>query len=323
MNNNRASGFTLVELLVVIAIIGILIGLLLPAVQSVREAARRMQCSNNLKQIGLACHNYMTINNGAFPPGHGMRKYGSLEGNQNHGFCAFILPYIEQQSIYDSIDFTYAASAMYSKNPRPQALKTVIQTYICPSYDGEPMCSEEVSYKYGALSTYNGVGGVIRTAADNSGRAEADKYIIPQVTETGYGKLPDNGMFYWMKAIRESSVTDGTSNTLLYGEYVQRDKTGSYSTSTGNVRPWIFGVNEDKGMYSFKVVVYNINKQVDRLADGIPFNHLPMGSDHASGANFARADASVSFLADTTDLKVYKNLATRNGGKGETEREED
>lgn len=323
MNKYKSQGFTLVELLVVIAIIGILIGLLLPAVQAVREAARRMQCANGLKQIGLACHNYMTINKGAFPPGHGMRKYASTEGPNNHGFCTFILPYIEQQSIYDSIDFTYSASVMYTKSPKPMALETVIPTFICPSYVGDSKCTENISYKYGALCTYNGVGGVYRTASENTGRTDDEKYIIVTPVSSQYGQLPDNGMFHWMKAIKESSVTDGTSNTLLYGEYVQRDQTGSYATPAGNVRPWVFGVNEEKGIYSYKVVVYNVNKQVDRMADGIPFNHLPMGSDHASGANFARADASVSFLSDTIDLKVYKNLATRNGGKGETEREED
>ena len=315
---NKKNGFTLVELLVVIAIIGILIGLLLPAVQSAREAARRMKCSNNLKQIALACIAYSTFNMEAFPPGAGMRKYpnGREEGTYNHSFAVFILPYIEQQTLYDTIDFSYSSRDMYYQNPKPAALLTVIPMYYCPSYQREIFCEEKIDYKYGALWTYNGVGGVIRTQEELNSK-QGEPYIVsPEVVVSNkdYGNLPDNGMFGWMKAVKISTVTDGLSNTLLTSEYIQKDSKGAYSTQAGNVRPWVLGTNENRGMYSFKVIKYRINEPYDRIGDNVPFNHLPMGSDHTDGVNASKADGSVAFLNQNLDIHVFKAMGTRNGG---------
>ncbi len=119
--SRKLRGFTLVELLVVIAIIGILIALLLPAVQAAREAARRSQCSNNLKQIGLALHNYHDTMN-VFPP-------GSINGNNELGWTVFILPYIEQSALYDQVNFNQAARG----NIDSTEARTRIETYLCPS----------------------------------------------------------------------------------------------------------------------------------------------------------------------------------------------
>ncbi len=317
---NRKNGFTLVELLVVIAILGILVGLLLPAVQSAREAARRMRCSNNLKQIALACLAYTNFNMEAFPPATGMRKYseGKEEGAFNHCFTVFILPYIEQQTLYDTIDFSYSSKQMYYQNPRPIALTTVIPMYYCPSYQRDIICTEEIYYKYGALWTYNGVGGVIRTSEELAAK-EGEPYIVsPTVSGGTYGELPDNGMFGWMKAVKVSMVPDGLSNTLLVSEYIQKDSKGAYSTQAGNVRPWVLGANENRGMYAFKVIKYKINEKYDRIADEVPFNYLPMGSDHVDGVNSAKADGSVAFLNENMDVAVYKALGTRNGGSPES-----
>ncbi len=317
---NKKNGFTLVELLVVIAIIAVLIGLLLPAVQAAREAGRKSQCANNLKQIALACHSYSASHNGAYPPANGMRKYsgGKEEGAFNHSFAVFILPFIDQQALYDSIDFTISSRDMYYQNPRPAALKTVIPIYYCPSYQREVFCTEEIYYKYGALWTYNGVGGVIYTQ-DEINAKTGDPYIIaPTVSGGTYGDLPDNGMFTWMKAIKESTVTDGLSNTLLVSEYIQKDSKGAYSTQAGNVRPWVLGANENRGMYAFKVIKYRINEHHDRIAENVPFNYLPMGSDHTDGVNSAKADGSVAFLNENMDVHVYKAMGTRNGGSPES-----
>lgn len=317
---NKKNGFTLVELLVVIAIIAILIGLLIPAVQAVRESGRKMQCANNLKQIALACNSYASSNRDAFPPANGMRKYpnGKEEGAFNHSFAVFILPFIEQQVLYDSIDFTISSRDMYYQNPRPAALKTVIPIYYCPSYQREVFCTEEIYYKYGALWTYNGVGGVIRTQEELDAK-KGDPYMVaPTVSGGTYGDLPDNGMFTWMKAIKTSTVTDGLSNTLLVSEYIQKDSKGTYSTQAGNVRPWVLGANENRGMYAFKVIKYKINEHHDRIAESVPFNYLPMGSDHTDGVNSAKADGSVAFLNENMDVHVYKAMGTRNGGQPES-----
>ena len=317
---NKKNGFTLVELLVVIAIIAVLIGLLIPAVQAAREAGRKTQCANNLKQISLACISYSSSHSDAYPPANGMRKYseGKEEGAFNHCFTVFILPYIEQQSLYDTIDFTYSSKQMYYQNPRPVALTTVIPMYYCPSYQREILCTESIYYKYGALWTYNGVGGVIRTQ-DELNNKKGDPYIVaPNDSGGTYGDLPDNGMFGWMKAVKVSMVTDGLSNTLLVSEYIQKDSKGAYSTQAGNVRPWVLGANENRGMYAFKVIKYKINEHYDRIADSVPFNYLPMGSDHSDGVNAAKADGSVAFLNEDMDVHVYKALGTRNGGSPES-----
>ena len=120
-----------------------------------------------------------------------------------------------------------------------------------------------------------------------------------------------------MKAIKVSMVTDGLSNTLLASEYIQKDSKGAYSTMAGNVRPWVLGANENRGMYAFKVIRYEIDAPYDRIGDNVPFNHLPMGSDHVDGVNASKADGSVTFLNKNMDVAVYKAMGTRNGGSPE------
>ena len=133
-SGRRRRGFTLVELLVVIAIIGILIALLLPAVQAAREAARRMQCSNNLKQIGLALHNYHTTNK-AFPPG---AFWVCPEGELWRGSILIrLLPYIEQQPLYDQFDFTVPTDGQTEANTGTLLVANIVPPYVCPSDTNE------------------------------------------------------------------------------------------------------------------------------------------------------------------------------------------
>ncbi len=288
MSCHRVRGFTLVELLVVIAIIGILIALLLPAVQAAREAARRAQCSNNLKQIGLAIHNHMDEHNQYMPTG--------VRAPNRHGMFTYMLPYMEHQNVYDRID--------RDGDPwnSPERF-TRIPEFICPTYPGPSLIEDSpTSYFNGAMTTYQGVGGAIRDGVE----------IEPS---SAYGDMPMNGAFAWRKKRRIDDITDGTSNTLVVGEFVHRDGLGGFSGFPGNVRGWIMSANGTTGCYAFKVAEYPINADLQRSADDIPFNHLPMGSDHPSGAQFLAGDGSVHFLSENTDLEVYQSLCTINGGE--------
>jgi prepilin-type N-terminal cleavage/methylation domain-containing protein/prepilin-type processing-associated H-X9-DG protein len=291
--------FTLVELLGVIAIIGILIALLLPAVQAAREAARRSQCSNNLKQMGLGLHNYATAYKGCFPAG--ARDNGSAGG---HGLFSTLLPYIEQQTVYDQLDLngnTYNSSQRFTEIP----------AYECPSYP-YPFVYRGLSNvnKDGAITTYQGVGGV-------KGWKEHG------TTSATHGAMPHNGIFSFARLQKMSGVTDGLSNTFAIGEFVQIDLvagsgTNSFADPPGNVRAWILGTTTggSRGMYAFKVVSSSpLNAHVDRVADGIPFNYLPFGSHHPGGGNFLFGDGSVHFISETISFNTYKYLATCNGGE--------
>ncbi|MDZ7619409.1 MAG: DUF1559 domain-containing protein [Patescibacteria group bacterium] len=286
-------GFTLVELLVVITIIGILIALLLPAVQSAREAARRMQCSNNLKQMGLALHNYATAHREFFPIGG--------TGSAKHALFTALLPYLEQQALHDSLDLLNTTKTTFQETHR----YTPVPAYTCPTWPHETVYRNmSLGHQNGALSTYQGVAGAYPTVAP--------------YTTAGHGDIPQNGMFLWGVPRRISEVRDGLSNTLAIGEFVQIDvKGGTYATPPGNTRPWILGATEDssKGLYAVKVAVHPLNSRFDRSADKVPFNHLPFGSYHPGGGNFVAADGSVHFLSQSISFDEYRYLTTVAGGE--------
>jgi prepilin-type N-terminal cleavage/methylation domain-containing protein len=294
MHTRRNNAFTLVELLVVIAIIGILVAMLLPAVQSAREAARRMQCSNNLKQMGVALHNYATANKECFPAGS--------PGNAKHGLFTSMLPYLEQQNLYDSLDLKGTTRDTFAEPHR----YTHIPVYFCPSY-AFPTVYRNMSNTHmnGAITTYQGNGGAIRNSTQ------------PTMPDGGNGKFPQNGVFGWQYVRSLQEIRDGTTNTLCMGEFVQRDyKTGEFTQAPGNVRGWIMGATQDsQGIYSAKSVEYPPNTKIDRTSDGVPFNHLPMGSFHAGGLLYLMCDGSVQFISDSITFSVYEDLCTVSGGE--------
>lgn len=295
----RAVGFTLIELLVVITIIGILIGLLLPAVNQVRETARRAECMNNLRNIGLAIENYSTTHDEAIP-------YGVV-ANSRHGLFTTILPYIEQQAIYDDIKEFGINKPTTSMPERIRYHE--IPLYLCPSYPGETAPrGMSLSHQNGAQTHYQGVGGAI-----------IEGVPVVSTPSSGHGSMPHNGMFQWARQIRISSVRDGMSNTLVMGEFVQRDYTGgAYAGLPGNIRAWWRGANDEtslKGCYAFKVFVHPVNSKVERTKDKVPFNHLPFGSFHVGGAMFVMGDKRVVFLTEGTELDILRAMASIDGGE--------
>jgi prepilin-type N-terminal cleavage/methylation domain-containing protein/prepilin-type processing-associated H-X9-DG protein len=271
----KRPAFTLVELLVVIAIIGILVALLLPAVQAAREAARRTQCTNNLKQFGVALHNYHDTYR-TFPSG-----YIRSTGSRGWGWGALTLPFIEQQNVHDALGIGAGAAVPSSPN---NDTKTVISAFICPS---DPSGNLNLDRGGHAKSNYQGVYGSVKPNPDPN---------------TG----PGNGMFFERSNIGFHSITDGSSNTLAVGEIGWDGNTGSNSKLGGGV--WI-GYYDD-GKYGG---VFFIGNSTPNFRINGTEKHA-FNSRHPGGANFLRADASVRFISETINGQTWEDLAQRNDG---------
>ena len=322
-------GFTLIELLVVIAIIAVLIGLLLPAVQKVREAAARASCSNNLKQLALAAHNYHDVNN-RFP---GAAEVG---GPRFTSLFVELLPFIEQAPLYNSWDFTNPSNN-YS-GPTGRAA-TVLAVHVCPStpFDQNPARAGSVSF---GLTMYGGNGG---TKAFPPAQATADGMFHL----TGPGSQPRANQ----TGVNILAVTDGTSGTILFGERVVGDPNlDSYLLAPITPAPdppiqamtgycaWAPppGPNASAGLLSAQAF---INSRFPTYWQPPPVPPPPLpptppppvpwgplsslwwarlgayGSFHPGGVNVAMADGSVRFLRDTTPQTTLWFLSTRSGGE--------
>lgn len=297
----KQKAFTLVELLVVIAIIGILIAMLLPAVQAAREAARRMSCSNNLKQMGVAIHNYASTYSDRLP-------YGNV-ANGRHALFTTLLPYLELNGVYEGCQ----TDGLAFDDPMRYE---VVAAYICPTYAGASVFLAGTSpnnneLQEAALTTYQGVGGTLRSGVD-------------VVVSEGSGNMSLNGIFRWHRQVSLGDVTDGTSNTLMIGEFVHRDwdPIAEFTVYPGCVRGWILGDFSDAiATYTFKVIQHPINLKCARNSTDKKFNHLPMGSEHPGGAQFTLADGSVRFINEDAELEVVQNMATVSGGEVDTKLE--
>jgi len=296
LSKRKSLGFTLVELLVVIAIIAMLVTLLLPAVQSAREAARRTQCINNLKQMGLACHNYASAQSDQLPPGN--------PGNSLQGLFSYMLPYLEEQALFDTLDLEGTAHHNANERVNPPRY-TPIPAYSCTSY-GEVVFRTDglADYQKGAVTTYQAVGGAFT------------EFQEPTITKSQFGELPHNGMFGWGFQRKLKQVEDGLSKSLAIGEFVHRDFIESnFSMPPGNTRSWILGANSTVGSYVSKVVVLPPNIRIDRVADGVPFNHLPFGSAHGNVTNFVMGDGAVRIIVNGVDYSVFQAMATVSGNE--------
>jgi prepilin-type N-terminal cleavage/methylation domain-containing protein/prepilin-type processing-associated H-X9-DG protein len=303
-------GFTLIELLVVIAIIAVLVGLLLPAVQKVREAAARAKCQNNIKQLATAFHNYHSANN-AFPTG------GSPTAGYLIGWAGLAFPYMEEGARAQAID---AAGGLLVVSPwrsgaavgnQPIYIDPV-KTFVCPSTElkasedawPNPHSYGNVPYDQGPLH-YRGVGG----SPDPPGGRLNPGPGGPHRPWT------DTGVIYPESRVRATDVVDGTSNTLMFGETssaIGRNKILSWA----GIQPWTwgyyyYGVNEGWLMLDTKMVKYPIGYTGSFLCNETPFT-----SNHGGrGANVALADGSVRYLPRTTDLTLLQAAATRAGGE--------
>jgi prepilin-type N-terminal cleavage/methylation domain-containing protein len=291
-------GFTLIELLVVIAIIAILIALLLPAVQQARESARRTACRNNLKQLGLALHNYHDVHR-RFPPSstNDVEQGGWIPdplARHIHSWCSFILPQIEQGPLYNTIDFN--VSAMHANN-RPAA-SAVIPVYRCPSYAG-PDFSRDPEYtrffpRY-AIRNYAAMGAsdVGHYYGQNSGLFIPDGTMYP---------LSNNGA---------RDVRDGLSNTVLVVETREERMTVWIDGGVGAMvaRPYDGG---NPPTYAADRISLNFSFYFDY---GDPSSEWGPSSMHEGGAFHLLGDGAVRFISENISDDVYVAIATRAGNE--------
>ncbi|MHC4398081.1 MAG: DUF1559 domain-containing protein [Planctomycetota bacterium] len=313
----QESGFTLVELLVVIAIIGILIALLLPAVQAARESARRSQCLNNLKQIGIAVHEYEDTNK-CFPPGDmwQLPSPPSPPGadRQRGSILLRLLPYIEQGPVYDVIDFRREVDYQFTDPPaNTEFVKELsIATYQCPS---DPSSLEIIGSGRNRrrMSNYKASKGPTQTSNNSNCSCPAfaawrDTYASPGHNNPLWhndsrpaGPFTRVGRTY---VSRHATVVDGLSNTIFFGE----DKRGCSNHSD---RGW-GRTNNGQGM---GVTLYPINLDTcdnsnpDQCRRPCNWNYeFGFRSNHPTGANFLFGDGSIHFLKESIDHWIYQYL---------------
>jgi prepilin-type N-terminal cleavage/methylation domain-containing protein len=321
LQTNRIRGFTLIELLVVIAIIAVLVALILPAVQQAREAARRSQCRNNLKQIGLALHNYHGVQN-ALPLGYGGYPFTN-QGNL-WGWGTMILPQMDQVPLYDALSAspggtngfgvpkTGFQAVMTSPSPPNNLLQTSIPTYRCPSDNGTAI----VTIPAGGLN------GCMPGSTSSFGRSNYAG-VLGATYGNNNGLLNGDGSFYESSLRRFVHYRDGLSNTFLVGERRSPETVGG--KFTGGDAIWAGAADDNFPDWQGFSMHLGACDQASPLnmktttapsaASGQPF--IAFSSLHAGGAFFLMGDGSVRFISDSiasgppaTPGSTYQNLAS-------------
>jgi prepilin-type N-terminal cleavage/methylation domain-containing protein/prepilin-type processing-associated H-X9-DG protein len=308
---HSSKGFTLVELLVVIAIIGILVALLLPAVQAAREAARRSQCANNMKQLALGLHNY-----------HDSYKVFPFGDDRNGiSFLARMLPYVEQQPLYDRIDFRFD----YDDPPNAFALNAKVENFLCPSD------SDKLPVNLGGRNNYYG----------NSGFNILFQLPPTNPSNPNFGMPECNGVIVPGKVIGFHDVKDGTSNTAFISEKIKGDGSNGISTPESDTyRPGTSPATPDEAYRDCLAVnVTDLSRQgvsnvgapwiysyhsTTRYYHVLPPNTrscmyppgriaTTAGSWHPGGVMVALCDGSVRFAPETIELATWRALGSRDG----------
>ena len=330
----RRRGFTLVELLVVIAIIGVLVALLLPAIQAARESARRSQCQNNLRQIGVGITNFLDAKK-HFPPGEWKPKGAPNTGGM--GWSAWFLPFIEEKALYDQLDLKTDLRRMPNWQPDMSGpVNQVISVYLCPSMARHQKFREDIRlgdvFNNGPIQGEADFMGAIDYIGCGGPGKSVDDPVRGIDPETGVqAKYGDNrGMLLRLdsgpdclgtnyecsaKKIKPQQVTDGLSHTMIVAEcsgrgwreggggvVVKKEPDGAWASSSNTGR-----VKLQPNAYSSESAI-NPSPETN-------WQEAEMFSDHPGGVNILMCDTSVHFLSEETTPRVYFALATRDGGE--------
>jgi prepilin-type N-terminal cleavage/methylation domain-containing protein len=313
----HSAAFTLVELLVVIAIIGILISLLLPAVQAAREAARRTECSNHVKQICLATHTYVDARK-QFPPAVDNTLAPGTNNGRGFSYLALLLPYHEERSLNDLVNYQYSWDATQNNTARTTTLKV----FKCPSKDDleellAPTPGSTAFQESDLAAHYLAVLG----AKNACPQATGDPYTIAYCDTGG---IASNGIMYVGSKTRFKDITDGASKTFLIGEFswnYRGSRTwivgGSYTLDTSLKPPvpdsYVYSYSGRNLIYPLRSYPWYLDETYTNRNNNM--NDVSFGSTHPLGAHFGMGDGSVQFVSENTDLNVLKAFACRNDGK--------